>query len=152
MREVRGCDLPEGYYYQSEHNTWLRFEGDEATLGMTAYACALAGEIVTLIAAQKDGQAIKKDRSCATVESANWVGAILVPFAAELLAINEAAEETPALINQDPYGKGWIARLKITDASFSPTQLLQGDAAAAAIEEQMNEEGFKGCAAQGTEE
>ena len=145
MREVKGCRLPDGYLYHVAHNIWVQIEGDEATLGMTAYACEVAGEIVEIIANQKPGQTIKKDRSCATVESANWVGPILVPFASELLEINEALEESPGLINQDPYGRGWIARLKITDETFSPNELLQGDAAVAAFEEKMQADGFNGC-------
>ena len=145
MKDVKGCQLPDGYLYHPEHNIWLLIDGDVATVGMTAYACAVAGEIVELIATQKPGQAIKKDRSCATVESANWVGPILVPFAAELVAINDALEESPELINRDPYGKGWIAKLKITDDTFLLNQLKQADEAVIAFEEKMATEGFNGC-------
>ena len=90
MAVVRNCNLPDDLYYNVENNVWCRKEADGTiTVGMTAYACSLAGEIVAYTP-KKAGKAIDKDKSVATVESGKWVGPVKAPVGGEILATNDA--------------------------------------------------------------
>jgi glycine cleavage system H protein len=145
MSTVRACDIPDDLYYQVENNIWVKPESDtEVIIGMTAYASSLAGQIIAFTP-KKVGRSIKQNKSCATVESGKWVGPIKVPMNCELYAINEAALDSPQLINSDPYGEGWLCKLKIDNWSDVSAQLLTGADAIAAFDVKMEEDGFGGC-------
>lgn len=145
MNTLRGCDVPENLYYHIEHNVWVRPEPDDTyTLGMTAYACSLAGEVVS-ITVKKSGKQVKTDRSCATVESGKWVGPVKIPAAGEIVEINQAVLDNPRLLNQDPYGQGWIVRIKPDNWREESANLLTGEAAINAMEMRMESDGFGGC-------
>lgn len=145
MPLVRACDFPDDLYYNVEHNVWAKPEPDGSlTVGMTAYGCALAGEIVSCLA-KKPGKEIELNKSLATVESGKWVGPVKSPARGEILAVNEALETNPGLMNEDPYGTGWVLRLKPLDWETDCRALLTGGAVAAAFEEKMDAEGFAGC-------
>jgi len=111
---------------------------------MTAYGCALAGEIVSCLP-KKPGREIDLNKSLATVESGKWVGPVKSPARGEILAVNEALEANPSLMNNDPYHAGWVARLKPLDWQNDVSLLLTGSAVAVAFEEKMDAEGFAGC-------
>jgi glycine cleavage system H protein len=144
MGEVRGCSIPEDLLYSLENNVWARLEGEEVTVGMTSYACTLAGQIVSYTP-KKPGKDVKKDKSCATVESSKWVGPVKAPVAGEVVAVNEAVAAKPGLINEDPYGRGWLVRIKPSDWGADSAELITGGAALAAFEAKMEAEGFTGC-------
>ena len=145
MNTVRGCDVPEQLYYHVDHNIWVRPEADNTyILGMTAYACSLAGEVVS-ITAKKSGKQIKTERSCATVESGKWVGPVKVPAGGEVVEVNQAVLDDPALLNQDPYGQGWIVRIRPDNWSEESASLLTGEDAMTAMEARMEADGFGGC-------
>ena len=106
MASVKNCNLPDDLYYNVENNVWARKEADgTVTVGMTAYACALAGEIVAYTP-KKAGRSIDQGKSLATVESGKWVGPAKVAAAGSVVAINEALVANPSTANADPYGEG----------------------------------------------
>ncbi|UCE88196.1 MAG: glycine cleavage system protein H [Pseudomonadota bacterium] len=142
MGVVRGCDVPEALFYHIDNNVWARRESDgTVTVGVTAYGCALCGPVVSC-SPRKPGDAIKRDRSCATLESSKWVGPVKAPVSGELLEVNAVLSDTPGLINQDPYGAGWIARLKPTNWDGDAGELVTGADALGRFETRMDADGF----------
>jgi glycine cleavage system H protein len=145
MGAARGCNIPEDLLYNIDNNVWVRREADgTVAVGLTAYACALAGEIVAYTP-KKAGKAVEKDKSCATIESGKWVGPVKTPVAGEIVAINDAVQGKPATINQDPYGQGWVVKLKPVNFDADATTLKTGADAIAAFEAKMAADNFKGC-------
>jgi glycine cleavage system H protein len=145
MGVVRGCDFPDDLYYHIENNIWARREGDgTCTVGLTAYACSLAGQIVSFTP-KKVGKDVKKDKSCATVESGKWVGPVKSPASGEVTAVNDAVQAKPGLVNQDPYGEGWLVKIKPDNWDADASDLKTGAEALAMLEAKMNAEGFGGC-------
>jgi glycine cleavage system H protein len=145
MGTVRGCNIPEDLYYNVENNVWARREAEgTVTVGMTAYACSLAGQIVSYTP-KKVGKDVKQDKSCATVESGKWVGPAKAPVSGEVVAVNDTVAARPSLINDDPYGEGWLIKLKPSDWDGEFTVLKTGSDALAAFETKMDAEGFGGC-------
>ncbi len=145
MGTVRGCNFPDGLHYNVENNVWVRQESDgTATVGLTSYAANLAGQIVSFTP-KKAGKNVKKDKSCATVESGKWVGPAKSPVAGEVVEVNDAVSSKPALINEDPYGEGWLVKLKPDDWDSDVGDLTTGQDALQAFEQKMEAEGFGGC-------
>ena len=145
MPLVRACDFPDGLYYNVENNVWARLEADGTlTIGMTAYGCALAGEIVSCLP-KKPGKEIELNKSVATVESGKWVGPVKAPASGEILAVNEMLDAHPGMMNSDPYGTGWVVRMKPSNWEADAILLTTGSAVAAAFEDKMDMEGFAGC-------
>lgn len=145
MGTVHGCNIPEDLYYNVENNVWARREDDgSVTVGMTSYACSLAGQIVSYTP-KKVGKDVAKDKSCATVESGKWVGPAKAPVSGEIVAVNDAVAARPSLINEDPYGQGWLVRIKPSDWAAESPALKIGSDALAAFDAKMNAEGFGGC-------
>ena len=145
MATVRGCNLPDDLFYNVDNNVWARREGDGTlTIGMTSYACSLAGEIVSYTP-KKVGKEIEQNKSVTTVESGKWVGPVKAPVAGEIVATNEAVSAKPGTINADPYGSGWLVKMKPTNWDGESGGLVTGGAVAAAFEAKMNADGFGGC-------
>lgn len=145
MGAVRGCNIPEDLMYNVDNNVWVRKEDDgTVTIGMTSYACSLAGTIVSYTP-KKVGKDVKKDKSCATVESGKWVGPVKTPVAGEVTAINDAVAAKPGLINEDPYGDGWLVKVKPSDWDGESGDLVTGAAAMSTFEAKMDADGFGGC-------
>ncbi|MGB8436933.1 MAG: glycine cleavage system protein GcvH [Burkholderiales bacterium] len=145
MASVKNCNLPDDLYYNVENNVWVRKESDgTVTVGMTAYACALAGEVVAYTP-KKVGRTVEANKSCATVESGKWVGPVKTPIAGEVAAINDAVAVKPGAINKDPYGEGWLVKLKPSNLDAELGTLVTGAAVAPAFEAKMTTDGFAGC-------
>ncbi len=145
MASVRNCNLPSELHYNVESNVWARPEADgTVTIGMTAYACALTGEVVACTP-MRVGRQIESNRSAATVESGKWVGPVKAPLAGQIVAVNEEVSKNPALINADPYGRGWLLKLQPANWPEDARRLVTGDAVAAAFEKRMAADGFAGC-------
>lgn len=145
MGAVRGCNIPEDLSYNVDNNVWARREADgTVTVGLTSYACSLAGEIVAYTP-KKVGKEIAQDKSCATVESGKWVGPVKTPITGEITKINDAVSAKPGLINKDPYGEGWVVKMKPTNWDGESGSLKTGADALKAFEAKMQAEGFKGC-------
>jgi glycine cleavage system H protein len=145
MASVKNCNLPDDLYYNVENNVWARKESDgTVTVGMTAYACALAGEIVAYTP-KKAGRSIDQGKSLATVESGKWVGPVKAPVAGEVVAVNDALAGNAKGINADPYGNGWLVKLKPANWDGESGALVTGAAVAPAFEAKMTADGFAGC-------
>ncbi|MDG1542236.1 MAG: glycine cleavage system protein GcvH [Candidatus Thalassarchaeaceae archaeon] len=108
-------DAPEELYYTEEHE-WLRVEGDEVVVGITDYAQDSLTDIV-YVELPEEGMEVGEMDEFASVESVKSVSAIYSPLAGTICAINEALDDAPELINEDPYGEGWIVRITMQDAS-----------------------------------
>ena len=104
---------PDDLRYHAEHD-WARIEGEEATFGITWYAQDALGEVV-FYEPPKVGATISKDQTYAEVESVKAVSDVYAPLSGEVLAVNEAVGESPEHINDDPYGEGWLVRVKLSD-------------------------------------
>lgn len=145
MANVRGCNLPDDLYYHVDDNVWARIEADGVvTLGMTSYACALAGQLVAATP-KKIGKQIEKSKTVCTVESGKWVGPVKAPVGGELIEINEAVSAKPGLVNEDPYGAGWMAKIKPAHWAEESKSLISGAEIGSAFEVKMNADGFGGC-------
>lgn len=145
MGAVRGCEIPEDLHYNVENNVWVRREDDgTVAVGMTSYAASLAGEIVSYTP-KKVGKSVKQDKSCATVESGKWVGPVKTPVGGEVTETNEAVAGNPGLINKDPYGDGWLVKIKPDDWDGESGDLKTGQDAMSAFESKMEADGFGGC-------
>ncbi len=106
---------PEDLKYHPEHD-WARIDGDEATLGITWYAQDSLGEVV-FFEVPEVGSQVAKDAAYAEVESVKAVSDVIAPLSGEVTAVNEALADAPEQINEDPYGEGWLIKVKIADAS-----------------------------------
>lgn len=106
---------PEDLSYHPEHD-WARIEGDEATFGITWYAQDALGEVV-FFEPPEVGTEVSKDQPYAEVESVKAVSDVYAPLSGEVTAVNEALAETPERINEDPYGDGWLVRVKLSDSA-----------------------------------
>jgi glycine cleavage system H protein len=116
---------PEDLQYHPEHD-WARVEGDLATLGITWYAQEQLGEIVHY-EPPEEGSTLAKDESYGEVESVKAVSDIVSPLSGEVVEVNTKVVEAPETVNEDPYGAGWLVRVRLTDTA-EVDQLL--DAAA----------------------
>lgn len=145
MGVVRGCEFPDDLQYSVDNNVWARQESDgSVTVGLTSYACSLAGQIVSYTP-KKVGKSVKKDKSCATVESGKWVGPAKSPVAGDVVAVNDAVAGKPSLINDDPYGEGWLVKIKPDDWAGESGDLVTDGDALNAFEQKMQADGFGGC-------
>ena len=145
MPTVRGCMLPDELLYDVENNIWYRENEDgTVTIGMTAVAAAMAGQLVAFTP-RKPGRKVEAGKSCATIESGKWVGPAKLAFEAEVVAVNDALVATPKIANADPYGEGWLAKVRPADWGASKPALTPGSAVAAPYEAKMTADGFAGC-------
>jgi glycine cleavage system H protein len=106
-------NYPDDLRYHDQHD-WARLEGDEhAVFGITWYAQDSLGEVV-FYDPPEIGATIQKDSSYAEVESVKAVSDVIAPMSGEIVAVNDALEDTPEHINQDPYGEGWLVKVRLT--------------------------------------
>jgi glycine cleavage system H protein len=109
------ADYPDDLKYHAEHD-WARVDGDSATLGITWYAQDSLGEIV-FFDPPKVGATITKDQPYAEVESVKAVSDVIAPLSGEIIEVNEGLSGSPEKVNEDPYGDGWLVRIKLSDAA-----------------------------------
>jgi glycine cleavage system H protein len=106
---------PEDLRYHREHD-WARVEGEEATFGITWYAQDALGEVV-FYESPETGAEVTKDQAYAEVESVKAVSDVYAPLSGEIVAVNDAVADKPELINEDPYGDGWLVKVRLSDAT-----------------------------------
>jgi glycine cleavage system H protein len=106
---------PEDLKYHTEHD-WARVDGEEATLGITWYAQDALGELVHF-EPPDEGSTIAKDESYGEVESVKAVSELISPLSGEVLAVNAQVVEAPEKVNEDPYGEGWLVRIRLADTA-----------------------------------
>lgn len=109
------ASYPDDLLYHAEHD-WARIENDEAVLGITWYAQDLLGEVV-FFEAPSVGTVLTQDEPYAEVESVKAVSDVVAPLSGEIVAVNEALADGPQAINEDPYGDGWLVRVRLADPS-----------------------------------
>ena len=123
-------NVPAELKYTKEHE-WIRVEGEEAVVGITDYAQSQLGDIV-FVECETVGDALEAGESFGTIEAVKTVSDLYLPVAGEVLEFNEELEGEPELVNKDPYGKGWIVKIKISDET-ELDGLLNADAYKAII-------------------
>ena len=134
MRHVPAPEsYPDDLHYHPEHD-WARVEGEEATLGITWFAQDALGELVHY-EAPAVGSTVEKDAAYGEVESVKAVSDVVAPLSGEVLEVNEKAVDEPEVVNDDPYGEGWLVRIRMSDPS-EVDGLMAADAYRAHVAEQ----------------
>jgi glycine cleavage system H protein len=124
---------PDDLLYHAEHD-WARIEGDIATLGVTWYAQDALGEIVHY-EPPSEGASLAKDESYGEIESVKAVSDVIAPLSGDVEDVNQAVVDAPETINQDPYGEGWLVRIRLSDPG-EVDSLLTAAAYRSLLEEQ----------------
>jgi len=141
LATVSNCNLPEDLYYVVEKHVWARHEDGVVTVGLTDVAQNLAKGIIS-VSPKKVGRRVEAGKSVATVESSKWVGPVPSPVNGEIIEINDAAVADPGVINREPYGAGWIAKVRPDDWSAASASLVTGEAGIAAYSAFLEREGI----------
>ncbi|MFN2130899.1 MAG: glycine cleavage system protein GcvH [Anaerolineae bacterium] len=114
MTTIDQYEFPDDLYYDKEH-VWARVEDDDiVTIGMTSFGQDLAGEIV-YVEVPRVGRSVSKGEAFMSMESGKWVGRIQSPVSGEIAEANEEVEWESTLVNEDPYGEGWLAKIEASD-------------------------------------
>jgi glycine cleavage system H protein len=119
------ASYPEDLLYHEEHD-WARVDGDSATFGITWYAQDSLGEVV-FFDPPKVGATISKGQSYAEIESVKAVSDVVAPLSGEITEVNAGLSGTPETVNEDPYGSGWLVRVRLTDPSETESLLSASD-------------------------
>jgi glycine cleavage system H protein len=107
------ASYPEGLLYHPEHD-WALVDGDSATFGITWYAQDALGELV-FFDAPKVGTTVSKDQPYAEIESVKAVSDVVAPLSGEVVAVNDQLSDRPEIVNEDPYGEGWLVKVRCSD-------------------------------------
>jgi glycine cleavage system H protein len=108
-------NVPVNLLYTKDHE-WLRLEGETGYVGITDFAQGELGDIV-FVEIETVGETLKREEVFGTIEAVKTVSDMFMPVSGEILEMNAAIEETPEVVNKDPYGKGWMVKIKITNSS-----------------------------------
>jgi glycine cleavage system H protein len=117
--------FPDEFYYHKEH-FWAKVEGDVVTMGTTDFAQKLAGQVV-YIELPSPGKAVEQGKPCGSMESGKWVGRIYAPVSGKIEAINSDLEDNPELINDNPYEKGWMCKIKASNLQEDLKNLMKAE-------------------------
>jgi glycine cleavage system H protein len=112
---VADASYPDDLRYHADHD-WARVEGETATLGITWYAQDQMGEVV-YFEPPAVGTTLTKDQPYAEIESVKAVSDVVAPLSGEIVAVNESLSDSPERINEDPYGEGWLVKIRLADAA-----------------------------------
>ena len=108
-------NIPSDLKYTKDHE-WLKIDGDTATVGITDFAQNELGDIV-YVEIETEGETLDREEVFGSVEAVKTVSDLFMPISGEITAFNEDIESTPESVNEDPYGKGWMVKIKISDMS-----------------------------------
>ncbi len=108
-------NCPTNLKYTKDHE-WIRVEGDEAYVGITDFAQGELGEIV-FVENEKEGETLEINEVFGSIEAVKTVSDLCMPVSGEIIEINAELEDAPELVNNDPYGNGWMIKIRITDAA-----------------------------------
>ena len=108
-------NLPDNLRYTPDHE-WVRHEGDHAVVGVTDYAQGELGDVV-FVEVDKVGEMVQKGETFGSIEAVKTVSDLFMPVSGTITELNEALESNPEAVNKDPYGEGWIVRIKLSDVS-----------------------------------
>jgi glycine cleavage system H protein len=123
--KIEEYSFPDNLYYHKEH-FWAKVEGDIVTIGTTDFAQKLAGQVV-YIELPSVGKAVEQGKPCGSMESGKWVGRIYSPLSGKVEAINSELEDNPELINESPYEKGWMCKIKASNLHEELKNLMKTD-------------------------
>jgi glycine cleavage system H protein len=135
MAIIKGYDMPDELYYHEEHS-WARVEGNRVTVGMDDLFQKEAGDIVFVDLPDEEDE-VEQGEVCGKIQSRKWIGKLCAPVSGEIVEINEELEDDTSLINQDPYGKGWILVIEATDVENELTNLMHGDSLLPFIDQEI---------------
>ncbi len=124
-------NIPDGLKYTKDHE-WIRVEGEEAFIGITDFAQKELGDIVFIEVDTLDEE-LNAEETFGTIEAVKTVSDLFMPVSGTVLEFNESLEDTPEIVNKDPYGEGWIVKVKLSDPS-QLDELLDTDAYKALVE------------------
>lgn len=108
-------NVPDNLKYTKEHE-WVLIEGDVATIGVTDFAQGELGDVV-FIEIETEGETLAEGETFGTIEAVKTVSDLFMPLSGEVIEVNAALEESPDLVNSDPFGDGWMIKVKISDPS-----------------------------------
>ena len=108
-------NIPAGLKYTQDHE-WVRVEGETAIVGITDFAQGELGDVV-FVEIETEGETLEKGETFGTVEAVKTVSDLFMPVGGEIVEVNPALADEPELVNKDPYNKGWMIKVKITDLS-----------------------------------
>ena len=115
MTTIGEYEFPDDLFYDQEH-VWARVEGNTVTIGMTEFGQDLAGEIV-YVEVPRVGREVSQGEAFMSMESGKWVGRIRAPLSGTIVEANEEVEWESTIVNEDPYGEGWLAKIEANDLS-----------------------------------
>ncbi|MHB9053269.1 MAG: glycine cleavage system protein H [Thermoleophilia bacterium] len=143
MTEIQGCNFPEeGISYDVENQMWVRFDDDGSiTSGLTDIGQHIAGHIL-YVRPRKIGEDVRKGKRVAIIESGKYVGPINSPLSGKIIEVNSKVLENAGIINDEPYGEGWVFRLKPSGLEKEESGLLEGAAAMVAIKDKLERESW----------
>ena len=118
-------NIPDNIKYTKDHE-WLKIEGNEAIIGITDFAQNELGDIV-FIEVETEGETLEKEEAFGTIEAVKTVSDMFMPVSGEVIEFNPELEDKPELINQDPYGEGWIIKINITNTDEIDDLLSAGE-------------------------
>jgi len=108
-------NIPANLKYTKDHE-WIKVEGNEAVVGITDFAQGQLGDIV-FVEIETEGETLEMEEVFGTIEAVKTVSDMFMPVSGEVVAVNDKLADTPEVVNKDPYGDGWMIRIKLTDAS-----------------------------------
>src|SRR6056297_2952259 len=108
-------NIPENLKYTKDHE-WIKVDGDTVTVGITDYAQGELGDIV-FVEIETEGENLEKEEVFGTVEAVKTVSDIFMPISGEVVEVNSKLEDSPEIVNKDPYGEGWLIKIKLSDKS-----------------------------------
>ena len=108
-------NVPENLKYTKDHE-WIRVEGDVAFVGITDFAQGELGDVV-FVEIETEGETLDKEEVFGTIEAVKTVSDMFMPVGGEVVEVNPAIEDTPDVVNKDPFGQGWMIKMKVSDAS-----------------------------------
>jgi glycine cleavage system H protein len=121
---IEGYNFPNDMYFHPDH-MWAKVEGNMVIVGYNSWAADAAGKLVS-IKTRPAGKKIKAGKTLGSVESGKWVGSLKVPVSGTIEKINPAIADNPAIINDDPYGNGWVALIVPSDLDAELSSLMKG--------------------------
>ncbi len=141
MATVNHCNIPDDLHYMIQKHVWVQRENDGcALIGITDVAQRLAGKII-VVTTKKVGRGLTKGQSTGTIESSKWVGPIPSPLTGEIVAVNQAPQDDPTVLNRDPYGN-WIVRLQPSNWEEESGDLVTGTDGVEAYRRLLEAEGI----------
>lgn len=118
-------NVPGNLKYTKEHE-WVKIEGDTATVGITDFAQGELGDVV-FVEIETQGETMDSGETLGTIEAVKTVSDIFMPVSGEITEVNEKLEEKPEIVNSDPYGEGWMVKIKMSDASEADNLMSADD-------------------------